>query len=202
MEPMTGIEKITQRIAGDAQQEAEAILAQAQTQADEITARYQAQAEQTAADTLEKGRANAQARCSRLKSAAEMERRQQTLAVKQEVLDKAFALALDKLCGLPEGEYVELLAKLTVKASTTGKEQLILSKQDRARYGFKVATRANELLTQAGKTAQLTLSQDSREFRGGLLLADGDVEVNCTFETLVRLARGSVSGEVAKVLFG
>lgn len=198
---MTGIEKITQRIAGDAQQEAEAILAQAQAQADEIMARYQAQAKQITEDTLAKGEKAAAERRSRLKGGAEMERRQQTLAVKQEMLDKAFDLALSKLCSLPEREYVDLLAQLTVKASTTGREQLILCIADRARYGVKVATRANDLLAKAGKTAQLTLSQESRDFRGGLLLADGDVEVNCTFETLVRLARGSVSGEVAKVLF-
>ena len=36
---MNGIEKITQRIAADAQQEADAILAQAQAEADAVTAR-------------------------------------------------------------------------------------------------------------------------------------------------------------------
>ena len=157
---MTGIEKITQRIAGDAQQEAAAVVAQAQAQADEIMARYQAQAQQNTQDALAKGRKQAD-----------------------------------------EREYIDLLAQLTAKASSTGKEQLILCLSDRARYGVKIATRANDLLAKAGKEAHLTLSQQSRDFRGGVVLADGDVEVNCTFETLVRLARGSVSGEVAKVLF-
>ncbi len=198
---MNGIEKITQRIAGDAKQEAEAIVNQAKAEANEILARYQAQAQRETEETLAKGKAQADARRSRLNSAAEMTARQKNLAVKQEMLDKAFDLALEKLCSLPEKEYVELLAQLTVKASSTGREQLILSKTDRARYGVKVATKANSLLEKAGKTARLTLSQESREFRGGLLLADGDVEVNCTFETLVRLTRNSASGEVAKVLF-
>ena len=67
--------------------------------------------------------------------------------------------------------------------------------------GRPAAEYAVDLLAKAGKEAHLTLSQQSRDFRGGVVLADGDVEVNCTFETLVRLARGSVSGEVAKVLF-
>lgn len=198
---MTGIEKITQRIAGDAQQEAAAVVAQAQAQADEIMARYQAKARQETDAALAKGRKQAQERRSRLVSAAEMEGRQQLLAVKQEMLDRAFDLALDKLCSLPEKEYVELLAQLVVKASSTGREQLIFCLADRARYGVKVATRANLLLLKTGKEAHLTLAHESRDFRGGVVLADGDVEVNCTFETLVRLARGSVSGEVAKVLF-
>ena len=198
---MNGIEKITQRIAGDAKQEAEAVVNQAKAQAEEILARYQAQAQRETEETLAKGKAQAEARRSRLSSAAEMATRQKNLAVKQEMLDKAYALALDKLCSLPEKEYVDLLAQLTVKASSTGCEQLILSKTDRARYGVKVAKKANSLLEKAGKTARLTLSQESRDFRGGLLLADGDVEVNCTFETLVRLTRSTISGQVAKVLF-
>lgn len=198
---MTGIEKITQRIAGDAQQEAAAVVAQGKAQADEILARYQAQAEQTAQDIKARGAKQAAERRSRLISSAEMESRQQLLAVKQEMLDQAFALAMEQLRSLPEREYIDLLAQLTVKASSTGKEQLILCPADRARYGVKVATRANDLLAKAGKEAHLTLSQQSRDFRGGVVLADGDVEVNCTFESLVRLARGSVSGEVAKLLF-
>lgn len=36
---------------------------------------------------------------------------------------------------------------------------------------------------------------------GGFILSDGPVEVNCTFDTLIRLQRGALAGEVAKVLF-
>lgn len=198
---MTGIDKITQRIAEDAQQEAAAVIAQAQAQADEIMARYQAQAEQNAQDKRARGSKQAEETRSRLISAAQMEKNQQILAAKQEILEKAFALAAEKLRTMPEKEYIDLLAQLTVRASSTGREQLILCVADRARYGVKIATRANDLLSKAGKEAHLTLSQKTGDFRGGVILADGDVEVNCTFETLVRLARGSVSGEVAKLLF-
>jgi V/A-type H+-transporting ATPase subunit E len=47
----------------------------------------------------------------------------------------------------------------------------------------------------------LTLSQEAGAFEGGLLLKNGAVEINGTFDTLVRLVRGEVAGEVAKVLF-
>ena len=198
---MNGIEKITQRIAADADRENSAILAAARQEASEITARYQAQADAQSAEALEKGRQRADERRSRLISAAEMEGRQALLAVKQEMLDKAFDLALDRLCALPEQDYIDLLAQLTAQASVTGKEQLILSRTDRSRYGVKVATRANELLAKEGRCAQLRLSSEARDFRGGLVLSDGDVEVNCAFETLVRLARSTVSGEVAALLF-
>lgn len=198
---MTGIEKITARIQADAKQEIDAVLAEAKGQAEEIATHYDADAKQVEADTLEKGQRRAEEIRQRLNSTAQMDAKKQELTVKQELLDKAFDLAYEKLLQLPEEDYVDLLAKLAVKASASGKEQLIFPAADRARYGVKVATKANELLTKAGKPAGLTLSEETRDFKGGLLVCDGDVEVNCTFETLVRLTRNEVIGDVTKVLF-
>jgi V/A-type H+-transporting ATPase subunit E len=58
--------------------------------------------------------------------------------------------------------------------------------------------KANAALGGKGK---LTLSDETRPIRGGFILVNGSVEVNCTFETLVRLQRGEIAGEVAKQLF-
>lgn len=195
---MNGIDRITGRIDQDAQKEIDEITAQAASQADEITRSYQAQAQREAQEIVDRGRRNADERVERLASVAQLEARKMELAAKQEMLDQAFDQALEQLVNLPEGEYVSLLANLAVKASTTGREAVILSKKDRTRYGKQVVTQANESL----KDGHLTLSEQTRNIKGGLILADGDVEVNCTFETLVRLQRGTLEREVAKVLFG
>lgn len=195
---MNGIEKITGRINADAQREIDAIAAQAKSEADAISARYNAQAEKEAADILARGKANADERVERLASVAELEAKKMTLAAKQEVLDKAFDKALQELTQLSEEKYVALLAALAVKAANSGSEKIILSPADRSRYGVKVAEMANSAL---GKKGKLTLSEETRDIKGGLLLSDGDVEVNCAFETLVRLTRNQIAGDVAKVLF-
>ena len=194
---MNGIDKITGRISEDAQREIDAIQAQAAQQAGEITARYQAQAQRESGEIVERGRRNADERVERLASVAQLEARKMELAAKQEMIAKAFDQALEQLLELPEGEYVALLADLAVKASVTGQEAVILSQKDRTRYGKQVVTQANEKLG----GAHLTLSEHSRPIKGGLILADGDVEVNCTFETLVRLQRGALEQQVAQVLF-
>ena len=139
-------------------------------------------------------------------------------------------MALEKLCTLPDEEYIELLAALAVKAAHTGREKVIFSQKDRNRVGKAVVTKANDALarkvaprlpndltdTRAGAildkvvtgasailagTGMLTLAEETRPIKGGIILSDGDVETNCTFETLVRLQRENISGEVAKVLF-
>ena len=194
---MNGIDKITGRISEDAQREIDAIQAQAAQQAGDITARYQAQAQRESGEIVERGRRNADERVERLASVAQLEARKLELAAKQEMIAKAFDLAMEQLLDLPESEYVALLASLAAKASVTGKETVILSQKDRTRYGKQVVTQANEKLG----GAHLTLSEQGRPIKGGRMLADGDVEVNCTFETLVRLQKGALEQQVAQVLF-
>lgn len=198
---MQGIENITGRIQADAQAEIDLILADADAQAGRISAGYASRADRECADILARGEKSAEERGRRLVSAAQMESRKMILATKQEMLDRAFDLALEQLLHLPEADYITLLAKLAAACARTGTEQLILNPNDRARMGAQVAAQANLLLSGAGRTGALTLSELTRPIRGGVLLSDGAVEVNCALETLVRLSRTEVTGEVSKLLF-
>lgn len=194
---MNGIEKIIERIAADAQAEMDAILAEARAKADAIGADYAKQAEKVASDVVNKGELAAKEREERLVAMADMERRKALLGAKQEMLTKAFDLALEKLCALPDEEYIKLLASLIVKASRTGQEAVILSQKDRTRVGKAVVTAANDALP----NGRLTLSEQTRPIKGGLILSDGKVDTNCSFETLVRMEQEHIAGEVAAALF-
>ena len=194
---MNGIEKLTQQINADAQVEIDALLAEGKAKAEAVAAEFAQRAEKAAADILAKGEIAAAQREERLVSMAAMEGRKELLAAKQDMVGKALDLALDKLCALPQDEYVALLAKLAVGASVTGKEQMIFNRQDHDQVGKAVVDAANAALS-GGK---MTLSEQTQPMRGGFILSDGDVEVNCAFETLVRLQRGEISGEVADILF-
>ena len=193
---MNGIEKITQRIASDAQAEVDRILGDARDEAGRIAANYRAQADAEAAELAAKNEKAAVEREERLVSAAQMEARKVQLAAKQEMVEKAYIQALDKLCALPEEQYVAILADLLVKASSNGKEEAVFSPEDRERVGEAAVAKANEL---SGK--QLRLSDETQPIRGGFILKDKNVEVNCTFETLVRLQKAETAGAVAQKLF-
>lgn len=225
---MNGIEKITGRITADAQAEAERVLSSAREEAARISAKYKAQADAEGADLAAKNARAAAEREERLVSVAQMEARKVQLAAKQEMVEKAYAQALEKLSRLPEEQYVQVLADLLVQASSTGREEAIFSPEDRERVGKAAVARANEILTKqaapgvpqgdsavtnllskvaanvaamAKGTAMLTLSKETRPLKGGFILKDENVEVNCTFDTLVRLQKAETAGMVAKKLF-
>ena len=204
---MNGIEKITGQIDADVQKEIDAALDQARAQAQEIQDRYASQAQTQAEAIRRKGEQDAALRQERLVDVAKLEARKTILAAKQELVGQAFDLALKKLLELPDQEYISLLAKLAVSASRTGREQVILSQKDRSRYGKQAVTMANDMLAKkAGPRAaqtdgMLTLAEESRPMAGGLILRDGKVETNCSFEVLIHLQRDTLSAEVARALF-
>ena len=126
--------------------------------------------------------------------------------------------------------FAKFFSRKYYSITDSGKEQLIFSAKDRAQVGKQVVVAANEALASrvapelpesitdskvgafVGKlvnttaamvsgTAMLTLSQETREMKGGFIMVDGDVEINCAFETLIRLQREKLEKEVANVLF-
>ena len=227
---MNGIDKITARIETDMKAEIEAILKEGEERAARVKADYEAKAKAEAAAAAEAGRAAAESRKERLESSAKMDAKKALLGAKQECLDEAFAAASKKLMSLPEEEYVNLLARMVVRSVKTGREELIFSAADRARVGAKVVSKANAMLTQNNAPApssevkeskvvamiakvvgsasalvqnndMLTLADETREMDGGVILRDGNVEVNCAFETQLRVLRGSMAAEIAAILF-
>ncbi len=195
---MEGIERITDRIADDVRREIEEMDAKANSEGAAILARYTDQAQKESSAILALGQKNADERVVRLGSVSRLEAKKIVLAARQEMVSKAFDLALEKLCTLPESEYASLLSKLAAKAAKTGQEQVILSQKDRTRLGKQVVTGANELL---GTKGALKLSEEVRPIKGGLILQGDRIEVNCSFETLVRLQREEMAAQVAQVLF-
>ena len=194
---MNGIEKITQRIETDTQAEIDRILGDARAEADDITDRYQAQANNEAAELAAKNQKAAAEREERLVSSAQMEARKVGLAAKQEMVEKAYALALEKLCSMPDEKYVQTVADLLVQAAPNGRGAVIFAPAERERIGEAAVRAANEKL-HGGK---LTLAEETRPLKGGFILSDGKVEVNCSFDTLVRLQKAETAGAAAKKLF-
>lgn len=192
---MNGLERITSRIESEAQSEIDGILDAGKAETERIVKSWRDRIDAETRAMADKNEKAAAEREERLKSAAEMDARKTILAAKQEMVEQAYALALDKLCSLDGEEKVKLLAELLERASSTGTEEAIFSAADQA-AGAKAVERAN-----AASGKQLALSKETAPIRGGFILRDKNVEVNCAFETLVRLQKAETAGAVAKLLF-
>ena len=101
------------------------------------------------------------------------------------------------IVSLPEKDYVAFLAKLAARASVTGEEEILLNTRDREAIGAKLVKAANALLP----NGKLSLSDETRDIAGGLILRRGSIEANCSAELLVELSQSDLSAKVAEILF-
>lgn len=198
---MNGIEKITEKIIGDAGEEAGVIIDAARAEAEKIIARYNAEA---AAQSIKINNLAEQKKLEVIKhqdDMAHLEGRKQLLTAKQAVLDDVFKEAFDKIRKLERADYIAFLSSMAFKTSLYGTDEIILSASDRGSIGEDIVAKANQLLESSGKNASLVLSDEVRDIDGGLILKTGDIETNCTFDVLYDIARGELTTEVAAILF-
>lgn len=193
---MKGIDTILKRLDEEAAAQADAALDRARQEVDRIIARCQAQADREKEEMLAAGKQAAAEREERMVSAAQLEGRKQVLAARQQLLGEAYDLALEKLLKLPRERLTEVLADLLVQAAPQGRGEVLFSPQDQKGPGAEAVAAAND--RGGGK---LTVSEQTAPIRGGFILRCGSVEVNCAFETLIRLHRADTATEAAAELF-
>lgn len=193
---MNGIEKITARILADAQAEADAVKADAEAKCAQIRGEYDKKAQDEYWRIVRAGVADCEARVQRLGRTAEMEAKKSILALKQDMVSEAFEKATGQVRAMPEEKYVAFLAALAAKAAGSKSEEIVLAQRDAA-LGEKIAQEANRLC--GGK---LHYDGATRDMLGGVVLRDGDIEVNCSIETLVAQYRYELATQVAEVMFG
>ena len=198
---MKGIDKITSRIIADAEAECRDV----KRESDERCAAVRAENEKRAQDEywrlVREGVKDTEQRVQRMDRTARLEAKKSVLNMKQEAVSRAFDLAKDKIAELPERDYVAFLAREAAEAAITGQEEVIFCERDSKSVGAKAVKAANELLAAKGMPGLLTLSDATRDMAGGLMLKQGDIEVNCTVDTLLDLTRDELAARVADVLF-
>jgi len=197
---MNGIDKIIERILNEADLDRKSILSKAEGEAKEIYQSLKDKADAEALDIVNRGREQALRIIERSEGSSELESRSMLLDTKQKLIDQAFQRAKGMLLELPDDEYTSLLAGLAAPALTSGSEEIILGQSDLRRKAA-VRKKINGKATEKGLPGKVTVSPQAGDFEGGLIVRQGNIETNCTFDTILRMLRDSMAGDVAGILF-
>lgn len=198
---MSGAEKIQAKILEEARLLADANIKRAKEEATDMINSASKEAEAKRKQIIEKAELEAADIKKRIISVAELEARKQKLKAKQEVVDEAFELALKKLNTLPDIEYQSILIEMISFSAKTGKEEILLSAKDKQRLSPGFIDELNKTLQQKGVSANLKISDETRDISGGFILKSGDIELNNSFEAIIRMHRDDIEPEVIKNLF-
>lgn len=198
---MKGTEKIIAHIRADGDAEAKKIIDAASKQAEEKRAESFKAALSEYEKLMQVGNAECEDILSGSRRIAEMEAKKSVLSVKQEMISAAFDAAREEIVNMPRDKYTQFLARMAAEAAVSGMEEIVLNARDKAEVGKAVCKAANELLSAKGTPGKLTVSEDTADISGGVIVRFGGIETNCSIDALIRQRRSGLSTEVAAALF-
>jgi V/A-type H+-transporting ATPase subunit E len=194
---MKGKEAIIARILSDAREEADEAVREAQQKAQEIVSRRKAQAEEMmraySGDIEAKSREVRERRIS----VGRLDMRKKMLAAKQGLIDDAFSSALDRVKGMPDQDYRDLIAGLVLACAGGVDEEIIFGEKDPHRLGEDFVKELNGKLP----AGSLRLGAPSPDFETGFILRHGGRETNCTMTAVLQHIRERIEPDVAARLF-
>lgn len=199
---MTGVEKIKEEILAEARHEAEANIKRAKAKADDLLKKAQEEAARKKQTILEKATQEGEDKRQRILATTELEGRKKRLQAKQEVLEEVFTKVMAALNSMPAEEYSKVLTEMIINSVKTGTEEIVLTDMDRGRLGETFLANVNLRLSNEGKTGNLKFSDEVGDFQGGFILKSGDVEVNQSFDAILRMQHDELEALAIKVLFG
>ena len=221
---MRGLSKITDKILDEARAEAAERLAAADAESAKIYAEYKQKAENEIKVSESDAKEEAAQILARTRSGEQTVRKNIVFKAQGEMIDKAFTSAKDELCELPDDQKIELFSGLMLSALASEFEaeqsraeiygveedegvryyEVMLNARDRDRIGKALMEHFKRKIV--GKDlgdipSRVSLSNESANIEGGLVIKVGDVEINCSIETIVSRLRPSLEARVAKILF-
>ncbi|MGN0813995.1 MAG: V-type ATP synthase subunit E [Candidatus Coproplasma sp.] len=187
-----GKEDIVERIISDAEEEARKIVAAAEEKAAQTVAEAEKEAERTRIGTKAevaekvKGILDGKAATARLDCAKIM------LGAKREVIDQAYAQALELLIGLNKDDSLSLAEDLLVSYAEDGDKIMFA---ENYRFAEEVAK------LQVVKDKKLKVSPVRADLDGGFILVGKDSDKNLSYGALLSADREEKQAEIAAQIF-
>ena len=198
---MQGIAKIKEKIFEEAAEQKKRIIENAKKEAAKILEKAGKQAAELEADAQERAKKAAREEKRKILSMAELEERKRYLEAKQALINEAFVRAENKLLNLEPEKYRELVYHLILAAAVDGNEEIIVSEDDKGNITPELLARVNEALKKQGKAGNIRFSEEKRPIKGGFILKSATIEINCSFDYLLKAQREELETDVARILF-
>lgn len=223
---MSNLNNIINKILEDAKIKSEEIIKNAHEEEEKVISKKIQEAENLEKEILDRASRESATKKDRIISNSVLKVRNQKLEAKQSVIDKVFNKAIEDLSNMPLETFHEYLIEKIKSMDIDGDETLILSndylknildnKSKTSQSNFvemvkeklhleenqpEIIRNINAELISQGKKGNIKLSAEGRNFKGGFILEKNGVEINNTFEALVRSLRDELEYDIAKVLF-
>jgi len=203
-----GTEKIVSSIMSDAQSKANSILEEAENESTSILGEGEKISAIEKEKILEDGKKQSSMRYQQIISEAKMNSRRKELEAREEIIEKSFKTAEEKLTEIASStsdEYKESLKNIITEAALEiGGGELImhLKEEDVAKIKDSISSIENEVKEKTSNETKLEMGDNINTIGGAIVKTkNGDIEVNNTIEARMLRFKKSLRSEVAGILF-
>lgn len=198
---MEGIERIKQKILQEAQNEKEKIIDEAKREAEAILQQGKIKCKEVEEQAVEKAEKQAEEERRKIISIARLEERKRLLDAKQKMIDQVFKKVEQDMASLDADVYNKLIYNMLIESAITGDEEVIICEKDSDKITPELLSQVNKALKEQGKAGKLKLAKTKIPCLGGFILKSKDVQINNTFDALMKIQREDMEAEIAKILF-
>ncbi|RAP44261.1 MAG: V-type ATP synthase subunit E [Methanosphaera sp. rholeuAM6] len=203
-----GADKITENIKADAQAKSDEIISKATVETDKILAEGQLKAEEAKKSIIDSAEKQAEMKYQQIISEAKVNSRRKELEAREEVIEKAFRVASEKIekqASDNSANYVESLKTMIKDASLqVGGNQLeiLVRADDVDNVKSMIDEVSDYVASETGKETSFIIGEPIDIIGGAVVkTVDGEVEVKNTIEARMLRYRKYLRSEVAKTLF-
>jgi V/A-type H+/Na+-transporting ATPase subunit E len=198
---MSNLDNLTSKIIKDAEVKKIEILNEATVKADEIIKKKTEDANKKASSILQKAEMESKTIKERIISKTDLEIRNKKLLAKQQVIEKVFEAAKEKLKAMNSEEFTKFIKNSIMALDIHGDEEIIINPVDRDKLPEKFLAEVNKALISKGKLGNLKFNVKTHEIDGGFILSKNGIEINNSFDELVNSLKYELEYEVGKILF-
>jgi V/A-type H+-transporting ATPase subunit E len=198
---MSGIDKIKERILSAGKKIADKTIEDANKEVKKIISDAVKLSKEKKENIINSANNEAKLTKERIISAAKMDGKKDLLIAKQSLIDESFAKALDKMADFTKDKYEKIIESLILSCVESGTESIILNEKDRKSLNRNFIMNINRKLKKLGKKGELKISEKTANIKAGVIINQDDIEINCSFESLIRMKKEIIEPEVYDIFF-
>lgn len=197
---MSGIDDILNIIDSQQKQTENNIIRSAEEKARGIEAEGDSKAEKAYNEYMKRALIKAETDFRNACNSTDAENKRKILQCRVEMIETATQKVIEKLSGLSDIEYFEIILRLVGRKIHKGNGKIFFGKKDLARLPADFSEKLSVLAEKVGGTVKI--SATAADIENGFILEYGLISENCSFDAILESEKDSVRDILAKELFG
>ena len=196
---MAGLDEMIGQIRQEAGRSADEVLENAGKEAELIRQESEKICRGIIEEAEKTGEREAEKYICRSRSAAVMEQKNALLKFKQDIIDQVIQKTIDELRALETDEYFKLILHMVKRYARGESGKILFSSQDMARLPEGFSDELSKAAAARGGELK-AICYDGR-LDGGFILSYGGIEMNCSFDAMIRTEQDALKDILNDCLF-